>query len=44
MEVLVGKIFDLAFMPAMNGESGCPCLLRVFMAWKPGGYGFVGHI
>ena len=24
MEVLVGKIFDLAFMPAMNGERGCP--------------------
>lgn len=23
MEVLVGKIFDLAFMPAMNGESRC---------------------
>lgn len=22
MEVLVGKIFDLAFMPAMNGEHG----------------------
>lgn len=26
MEMLVGKIFDLAFMPAMNGESGCLCL------------------
>ena len=24
LEVLVGKIFDLAFMPAMNGERGCP--------------------
>lgn len=22
--MLVGKIFDLAFMPAMNGERGCP--------------------
>lgn len=25
LEMLVEKIFDLAFMPAMNGKSGCPC-------------------
>ena len=30
MEVLVGKIFDLAFRPAMNGESG---------AWASAGVG-----
>lgn len=41
--MLVEKIFDLAFMPAMNGKSGCPSHSG---AWGhgPSDYWLVGYI
>lgn len=43
MEVLVEKIFDLAFMPTMNGESGCLHLWEL-VAWVPGDTGLLGML
>lgn len=43
MEVLVGKIFDLAFMPAMNGER-VPVPPWGHVAWGHSGYWFVGPV
>lgn len=42
LEVLVGKIFDLAFLPAMNGESYAQASAGL-CGLGPGSCWFVGH-